>query len=329
MLHCTASLSRLTATLDTKHGKVRCDGMSESLFCRCSLRSVGLLPCSSLCAAMASTGAPFQLSATHRLHSRHSAAVTSLSCEGVEWRYLLSADSHGLLALYDTQPALHRPHIDSEHVTHPSSESGHIASAAHQSGQCWYVSHPLSTSTVTRSVGGEVGGSSVNSVVWYPVDTGMFVSGGQDGGVHVWDTNTFSVEATFTMRDAAVNSVSMSPLAAASTHSLIAVGSTDLNVRLCDVSSGGFAHTLIGHQAEVTCVCWTPFSEFLLATSSVDRVSPLSQPSTTVERPQQQLAIQLLTPHRLLSPVLCTRLCGYGTYVARAACWCSISSTLL
>ena len=234
-------------------------GLFGCVWSRVQLRAVGVLSSSAVCGSLLSASAPFQLSASHRLTSLHSAAIGSLAVDGVESRYLLSADTHGVLALYDTQPVLVSP------------STGSSGSGSGSGGR--YVSHPLSSSTVSRPGGGGVGGSSVNSVVWYPVDTGMFVSGGQDGGVRVWDTNTFVVEATFTMRDAAVNSVAMSPLAAASTHSLVAVGSTDLNVRLCDVNSGGFAHTLIGHQAEITSVCWTPFSEFILATASVDRVS--------------------------------------------------------
>ena len=255
-----------------------------SLLARCQLRSVGFLSPTVLASSLLSTAAPFQLSASHRLTSLHVASVSSLAVDGVECRYLLSADSHGLIALYDTQPTLTRSATSSDggnggfDVVSHSAGAASASSSSPSSGSYWYASHPLSSSSVSRPGGGGVGGSSVNSVLWYPVDTGMFVSGGQDGGVHVWDTNSFAIEATFTMRDAAVNSVAMSSLAAASTHSLIAVGSTDLNVRLCDVTSGGFAHTLIGHQAEVTSVCWTPFSEFILATASVDRVS--QQPAT-------------------------------------------------
>ena len=253
---------------------------AQSLWALCAQRSLGSLPPSALSASLLSPplSRPFHLSASHRLTSLHSASVTSLAVDGVESRYLLSADTHGLVALYDTQPNLARQRTDGG-TSAEESGGGQDAHSTAGSGGGYVSSHPLSSSTVTRStavagvgVGAGAAGSSVNSCIWYPVDTGLFVTGGQDGGVHVWDTNAFCVEATFSMRDAAVNSVAMSPLAAASTHSLIAVASTDLNVRLCDVNSGGFAHTLIGHAAEVTCVCWTPFSEFILATASVDRV---------------------------------------------------------
>lgn len=45
---------------------------------------------------------------------------------------------------------------------------------------------------------------------------------------------------------ARVYSVAMSPIA--SSHCLIAVGSEDPLVKLCDPSSGGFSHTLEGHK---------------------------------------------------------------------------------
>jgi DNA excision repair protein ERCC-8 len=188
----------------------------------------------------------YQLSPSHLLTSLHSASVTSLALDGIERRYLLSADAHGLLCLYDTQPPLARP----------------TASSPHTHG-------PLATSTVTTGRGSQY---AVNAVCWYTVDTGLFVSGGHDGGVHLWDTNLFSISHTFRLSGAvSVTSLAMSGVG--HLHHLIAVGSSEPTVRLCDVNSGGFAQTLIGHRAEVTTACWTPFSEYVLVTGSVDMVS--------------------------------------------------------
>lgn len=38
----------------------------------------------------------------------------------------------------------------------------------------------------------------------------------------------------------------------ATSHMLIAVGSEDVQVRLCDIASGAFAHTLSGHRGMLT-----------------------------------------------------------------------------
>lgn len=43
-----------------------------------------------------------------------------------------------------------------------------------------------------------------------------------------------------------VYKTAMSPVA--TSHMLIAAGTEDVQVRLCDISSGAFAHTLSGHR---------------------------------------------------------------------------------
>lgn len=43
-----------------------------------------------------------------------------------------------------------------------------------------------------------------------------------------------------------VYTAAMSPIA--TTHVLIATGSADVQVRLCDIASGAFTHTLSGHR---------------------------------------------------------------------------------
>lgn len=37
----------------------------------------------------------------------------------------------------------------------------------------------------------------------------------------------------------------------AKSHMLIAVGSADVQVRLCDIASGSFTHTLSGHRGKI------------------------------------------------------------------------------
>lgn len=61
----------------------------------------------------------------------------------------------------------------------------------------------------------------------------------------------------------------MSPIA--TSHNLIATGNRSPNVRLCDMRSSGYSHTLIGHQSEILSCTWNPRSEFQLASSSTDQ----------------------------------------------------------
>ncbi|KAF5739445.1 DNA excision repair protein ERCC-8 isoform X1 [Tripterygium wilfordii] len=47
----------------------------------------------------------------------------------------------------------------------------------------------------------------------------------------------------------------------ATSHMLIAAGTEDVQVRLCDIASGAFAHTLSGHRDGVMTVEWSTSSE--------------------------------------------------------------------
>ena len=59
----------------------------------------------------------------------------------------------------------------------------------------------------------------VSCVHWYPVDTGMFLTGGYEGRVTVWDTETFKPATAFE-RQSRVHTVAMSPIAVR--HSVVA-----------------------------------------------------------------------------------------------------------
>ena len=107
----------------------------------------------------------------------------------------------------------------------------------------------------------------VNCVQWYPFDTGLFISGGMDGKVLLWDTNTLQVAQTLEVGQG-VHAVHMSSRAQA--HQLIACASDSRDVRLCDPRSGATSHVLFGHRDAVWSVRWSPASEFALASGSVD-----------------------------------------------------------
>ncbi|KAM1118821.1 hypothetical protein ACFX2I_043089 [Malus domestica] len=85
----------------------------------------------------------------------------------------------------------------------------------------------------------------VSSAMWYPVNTGLFVTVSYYHHINVWDTNTTQVVMDFKM-SGKMYWTAMSPLA--TSHMLIAAGTEDVQVRLCDIASGAFAHTLSGHR---------------------------------------------------------------------------------
>ena len=136
-----------------------------------------------------------------------------------EGRYLLSGASDASVAVYDVQRA--------------TEYDGCGVIAKHK---CLFVVDK------THEGGHQF---AVSSAVWYPVDTGLFVTGSYDHHVNVWDTNTTQVVANFKM-PGKVYRTAMSSLA--TSHMLIAVGTEDVQVRLCDVASGALSHTLSGHR---------------------------------------------------------------------------------
>ncbi|GMH38513.1 hypothetical protein BSKO_06397 [Bryopsis sp. KO-2023] len=161
--------------------------------------------------------------------------VTWLDIDHVDHRYMLASSSKGAVSLFDVQT--------------PDGEGKYSA-----------------LKTVDRTT---TGGHQylVSAVAWYPVDTGMFVSGSFDAQINIWDTNKMEVAYQFDM-GARVYSVAMSAIA--TSHCLVAVGSEDPLVKLCDPSSGGFSHTLEGHSESVWAVHWSLGNEFELVTGGMD-----------------------------------------------------------
>ncbi|XP_028639711.1 DNA excision repair protein ERCC-8 isoform X2 [Grammomys surdaster] len=108
---------------------------------------------------------------------------------------------------------------------------------------------------------------SVETVQWYPHDTGMFTSSSFDKTLKVWDTNTLQAADVFNFEET-VYSHHMSP--AATKHCLVAVGTRGPKVQLCDLKSGSCSHILQGHRQEILAVSWSPRYDYILATASAD-----------------------------------------------------------
>ncbi|ESQ34077.1 hypothetical protein EUTSA_v10007615mg [Eutrema salsugineum] len=182
-----------------------------------------------------------QLSNRKDFVSPHRGSVNSLQVDLTEGRYLLSGASDGSAAVFDIQRA-----TDYE-------ASGLIAKhrciftvdKQHENGHKYAIS----------------------SAIWYPIDTGLFVTGSYDHYIKVWDTNTAQAVVDFKM-PGKVYRTAMSSLAMS--HTLIAAGTEDVQVRLCDIASGAFAHTLSGHRDGVMSVEWSTSSEWVLYTGGCD-----------------------------------------------------------
>ncbi|KAF8717069.1 hypothetical protein HU200_026180 [Digitaria exilis] len=191
-------------------------------------------------AARARRAASLALSNSKEFATPHHGAVNSLQVDLTEGRYLLSGASDGSAAVFDAWNAT-------------ECQSGFIAKhkhillvdKQHQNGHKFAIS----------------------AAVWYPVDTGLFVTASFDQFVKVWDTNSTQVIMDFKM-PGKVFAAAMSPIA--TTHMLIATGSADVQVRLCDIASGAFTHTLSGHRDGIMSLEWSASSEWILMSGGCD-----------------------------------------------------------
>lgn len=111
--------------------------------------------------------------------------------------------------------------------------------------------------------------AAVTTCCWYPSDCGLFLTGGMDSRIVAWDARAFlpafawSVEGPVYCIDmrtmGSTGAAGGSSLASfGSTATLAAVGSSETGVRLLDLRSCAFAHTLLGHSAAVLTVSWLP-----------------------------------------------------------------------
>lgn len=185
--------------------------------------------------------ASLQLSNYKEIVSPHRGAVNSLQVDLTEGRYLLSGASDASAAVYDIQRATEYEggSLVAKH------KSIFVVDKQHEHGHKYAIS----------------------SAIWYPIDTGLFITGSYDHYINVWDTNTTQVVVNFKM-PGKIYRTAMSSLATA--HMLIAAGTEDVQVRLCDIASGAFAHTLSGHRDGVMTVEWSTSSEWVLVTGGCD-----------------------------------------------------------
>ncbi|XP_052153595.1 WD repeat-containing protein ATCSA-1-like [Oryza glaberrima] len=191
-------------------------------------------------AARARRTASLALSNRKEFTTPHNGAINSLQVDLTERRYLLSGASDGSAAIFDVQNATEY-------------EAGFIAK--HRSILLVDKQHENGHKFV------------VSMAVWYPVDTGLFVTASFDQYVKVWDTNSTQVVMDFKM-PGKVYSAAMSPIA--TTHMLIATGSADVQVHLCDIASGAFTHTLSGHRDGIMSLEWSTSSEWILMSGGCD-----------------------------------------------------------
>ncbi|KAM1133820.1 hypothetical protein ACFX13_043804 [Malus domestica] len=173
--------------------------------------------------------------------SPHRGSVNSLQLDLTEGWYLLSGTSDASVAMFDVQRG-------TDYAGGGAVTRHKCLFAMDKQHEHWHK-------------------YAVSSVVWYLVDTGLFVTRSYNHHINVWDTNTTQVVMDFKM-PGKVYRTTISSLA--TSHMLIAAGTEDVQVRLCDIASGAFANTLSGHCNGVMTVERSTSSEWALLTVGCD-----------------------------------------------------------
>ncbi|GFS15024.1 DNA excision repair protein ERCC-8 [Elysia marginata] len=182
-----------------------------------------------------------QLSRHKDVETTNSGAVNDLDVDNTEQRYLLSGCSDGSIAVHDLQQ---------------------LYEDEHNSGALDTLTYKL---VCTVSAGNRNAHKrSIETVQWYPLDTGIFTSSGTDRILKIWDANRLQTAEEYSF-SGIVHCHHMSPVA--TKHNLVAVGTDSSVVKLVDPRAGSATHCLRGHrEGAVRAVRWSNKNEFILAT---------------------------------------------------------------
>ncbi|KAL4630092.1 DNA excision repair protein ERCC-8 isoform X1 [Arapaima gigas] len=170
----------------------------------------------------------------------HGNGINTIDIEVIEGRYMLSGGADGVVVIYDLENHSRNLQYTCKAVCTVGRSSRHV--------------HKFSVETVQ----------------WYPHDTGMFTSSSFDKTMKVWDTETLKATSFYfccllLLYNCTVHSVPLNHL-----HCLSSVGTKNPKVQLCDLKSGSCIQVLQGHRGEVLSVRWSPRYEHILATASTD-----------------------------------------------------------
>lgn len=184
----------------------------------------------------------------YQICAPHSKAISSLHMDKTEARFLLAGSKDATVSIYDlTKWGRQLDHNNRTNLYKPVAQS--LRSPVN--------SHGHATSIVRAE--------------WYPFDTGAFVSASTDGTLLVWDTQAMqSVVHWHPFPDSALSCLATSTSEGRS-ESLVAIGSqNEAMLKLLDLRSGAAMHSLVGHTRGITSVAWSPVSDVVLASGSLD-----------------------------------------------------------
>lgn len=234
---------------------------------------------------------------------RNNKAIHCLSVEAHTGRFVLAGSADGTVSIYDLSKWGSTSSTTSTTSHHNSAlQNGRSFSSFSNSTSATTTTqrfHPVARSIMVPTVSNLLQlpaghSSSVTLAQWYPTDAGVFVSGSSDGTILVWDTgrmtpvvraHPFGRESDDSdgrldyrsttwlaghLRTTQGGSSSSSTHQDVHHHLMVAGSYNHTALKLVDIRSGAASHQLVGHQAGISCVQWSPTNPHVLASGSRD-----------------------------------------------------------
>ena len=219
--------------------------------------------------------------------SPHRSSISGLDMDSASGRFLITGSIDATVSIFDISKWGSGDNKNNTHHHHQQQQQHR--QQQHRSSSSTY--HPVARSQMVPAVSNilEVPNghsSSTTYVQWYPTDTGVFLSGSSDGTILVWDTNQMkpvlrvlpfagddNIDGDISNASSSATwiSANLRTTGGADYHSLLVAGSWNHpQVKLIDIRSGASSHHLVGHQAGVSCVQWSPTNSHILASGSLD-----------------------------------------------------------
>eukprot|EP00466_Bigelowiella_natans_P007667 jgi/Bigna1/131686/aug1.15_g6394 len=199
------------------------------------LRALGLLrPDVHRRRVQARRAAGLLLSSTEYVDSLHAAPVTRLNIDRTSGRYLLSCDLQGGVSIYDLEayesrksPSFEQFDDDDDGMDRKDFEEENEADSS--SSSHYYFNKPIGRIRSLKS--------SQHCCQWYPTDPGLFITGGHDGKIRIWDASApveliDEIRLGFSIRCCSI------PHAPGANTSIVAACGEGPSIRLCDMGSG-------------------------------------------------------------------------------------------
>ena len=213
-------------------------------------RSFGMTSSRTFRSNILSSKTNLRLSETTHISSAHRLSVDSVQIDRNENRFLLAASRDSTVSVYDISKWGSDHYLQGRPITKKPKTSVYPA-----------IAHSLPRRT-----------DPFVNAQWHPADTGAFVTASAQGSVSVWDTDAMRSVVNYQPLSS-IYCMHLSPLLGRS-QNIAAVGAklgdNSTGVKLVDLQSGATSHSLVGHQGGITAVQWSPVSDVVLASGSID-----------------------------------------------------------